>query len=396
VVKSIRDTFRRNRSRSASRSGDQNDVNSNSASRPGSPSRVSQSSLNSEYTRRSGLRTPTHGSRRESHKSDYLNSATGPHASMQSSVLSTAPSVVLPLGQVSPLPQIDPNDPRALDSKPSPFVPLSSHGPLLQQASDSVVPTLAANLQTSLSPSSSRNSEVRPEHATAASYYDLAATGRDHAMHDDRSLGKKSWLAETYFTPNTATKRRPSISNILRRKGSVSQNSSRKNSLVQDQNAGSNWSVPTTSTVSDASALEMEPYNVTAPLTLKPRKPTEAPTAGRNEESALQAASQNRPALSMVEEQVTPISAPAHARTFVMPQTIPPPTVAENQSPSARASYSRSALVVAHLDALLALDSEDRPDVLDDPPRTLVASVPVKQLGHGQVNLRHAFRSIVR
>jgi hypothetical protein len=385
VVQTIKSTFKRNRSRSNSRSGDM----LSPSAMPGTPTRSSQGSLASLHAT-DGLTGPfKDDSRRGSQESDVSSSvATGPHVSLQSSILSHGPSVVLPVGQVSPLPQIDPNDPRALNSKLSPFVPQPFHAPLLQQASDSIIPTMTSSTSSPpLSQSSSRAShsqfDTSPSSAQA-SYYDLSAASKEslNTNADDKSIGKKSWLAETFLTPHATTKRRPSISNILRRKGSVSQPSSRKNSAGQ----GDLEQVLPTRTPPPLTNLPPVP-GLTLGLPLAVPVHTTSPTL----KIPLLPST-----LSAVEEQATPIS--SHARTSSLasgsatrlsgerqsqPLSIATTiTVEPQQYPS---STSRSDDLLQRVDAVLNLSTEARPDVLDDPPRSLVASVPSLQVINSQV-----------
>ena len=356
---------------------------------PGTPTRSSQSSLASLHVTDDLTGPSKRDSRRGSQKSDASSLvATGPHVSLQSSILSHGPSVVLPVGQVSPLPQIDPNDPRALNSKLSPFVPQPFHAPLLQQASDSVVPTMTSSTSSPpLSQSSSRAShsqlDTSPSSAQA-SYYDLSAASKEslNGNTDDKSIGKKSWLAETFFTPHATTKRRPSISNILRRKGSVSQSSSRKNSAGQGD------------------LEQMLPARTPPPLTNLP--PVPGLTLGLSLAFPVHTASPTLKipllpsTLSSVEEQATPIS--SHARNSTLASgsaarfpgerqsQIPPLTAPITEKPQQyQSSTSRSDDLLERVDAVLNMTTETRPDVLDDPPRSLVASVPSLQVVNSQV-----------
>ena len=375
----------RNRSRSNSRTA--MDQALTPTVTPGTPTRTSHGSLASVQAKEA-LNTPPHReSRRGSQRSDASSMITGPHASMQSSVFSTAPSVVLPAGQVSPLPQIDPNDPRALNSKLSPFVPQSMHAPLLQQASDSVVPTMTSSKGSPpLSHTSSRTShsqlDTSPSSAQA-SYYDLTAA-KELTPHDEKSIGKKSWLADTFFPPHGATtKRRPSISNLLRRKGSMSQNSSRKNSVTQDavETVLPASTPPTALRVPPP--LEAADPSLASPLSF----PVMSQSPGAIERMVpispplkLSAAPST---LSAVEEQVTPIS-PTPQGYIRWPAKESNRASKHELAHADRAARTESLL--SRLDSLLSSDPKHRLAVFDDPPRRLVASVEALQVVNDHVS----------
>lgn len=320
---------------------------------------------------------------------------TGAHASMQSSIFSTAPSVVLPAGQISPLPQIDPNDPRAFNSKLSPFVPQSMHAPLLQQASDSAVPTLTSSNDSPppFSRNLNRNSQTHLESSPSsvqASYYDLSAA-KDLAARDERSIGKKSWLADTFFPPQGAsTKRRPSVSNFLRRKGSTSQTSSRKNSVAQE---GIETLMPA---LTPSTSSELPPNQggsgprLAPPLDIPVNPPVSI--AVRNKETntpPLKLATMPS-TLSAVEERATPISPTGRSFNTMLSKAS---DLTKESDKRDEDRSTRIATALTRLGALLSGKNGRRLAVLDDPPRRLVKSVAVLQVVNNHVSLAYSPRN---
>lgn len=376
-MQSIKDTLKRHQTRS--RNGSQSDKHSPRSAATPETSRESTSSV-----RDAMLRTPVR-SRSGSHVSESSSLATGPHASVQSSVLSNPPSVVLPLGQASPLPQINPNDPRALDAKLSAFVPQSAHMSAFRDGSTLDITTMSRNALHSppLSNTSSRNSRDHNDASPAsvqASYYDLSQSN----VQEDKTSGRKGWLAETFLSPNGINKRRPSISRMLRRKDSVSHSPTARsaNSSQVASERGAPSPVP-------PSEPEVPPVPSRTETPSLPPADHLASVNGQQEHIDRHTSTQERPK-SPVE------TAPPLVSSDDAPPTAKDPLPvfdgARLHVPAEAVHPMRSQKILERLGAVLALGSEARPDVLDDPPRSLMASVPVTLVDGSKVCVLSSIR----
>jgi hypothetical protein len=205
---------------------------------------------------------------------------------------------------------------------------------------------------------------------------------KDLAAQDEKSIGKKSWLADTFFTPHGATtKRRPSISNILRRKNSTSQASSRKNSVVQDVAETVLPRVPQSAS-SDVPPLPRS--NETLPADAIPHPIVPAPPSSTSDVVSPPLRLAALPStLSAVEEQVTPVS-PA-VRGFQRGSMRVRDSSKTDTKKSARQG-DRSRVLLDCLDGLLAAKPENRPGFLHEPPRKLIAVAETLQVVNNHVS----------
>lgn len=302
------------------------------------------------------------------------------------------------------MPRMAPDDARALDPKLAAFVSTSlapSHGPLLQQASDSAIPTLANNVYSPpLSSNSNRTSydmhDLSPAASIQPSYYDLSTTRSSSPMDPD-VRGKKSWLAEAFLPAPAGTKRRPSISNMLRRKGSMSAASSRKNSVTQETAEPflNRPPLPISEDPKPATGLDdiaATPTSIQSFSAMQEEVTKDTPRP-------LHRLVSESPAISTVIESgedrstvhITPVSPSAHAQTFIGQKDHEPIRPISLQSASSLSNHVSPASqkrsdVLARLETILALGPEKRPDVLDDPPRSLIASLPVLLVVNAQVS----------
>ena len=241
----------------------------------------------------------------------------------------------------------DPDDPRIVSSKMSPFPGMAAledksrlHEPhvaprMIHQASDSVVPT------------QQRTQVTEPIYALPLPMND-GSPRRESA----ESVKKQGWLAKTFSTPRSS--------------GSVSRKSS----------------VPDSSPVPDAQpspSLASDPF---APLPL----PLPAPIAMRRTGSRTGRAS---PSVSVVPEGsedgsrltrfATPVNRLDQSSTPIREDT---------------GLTEKSADVLHRMEQMLALGIDDpaRPDILDDPPRKLLLSTQVLQVV--DANVSKAWRSV--
>lgn len=322
-------------------------------------------------------------------------------------------SYSLPPGQTSPMPAADPHDVRLQNSKLSPFLPTPmpgsggqfagfTPGPLIQLASDSLVPTMAGlglgnvigNSTASLPEAGLGMSQTS---SAAASYYDLSARAEASSPtpHDNQPatapgvMGKKSWLAEAFFagaqgTAGTSSgslsrghsgKRKPSLSEMMRRKPSILERyTGRKEQREREkgQEADGRGLAPPVS-MGGQRALELTSQS-TAPAS----PPQERST--RKGSSSRQASEQ--PTVSTVleagDERSTmyrPGSPSLQEADHVHASSSRRPSAREKLLPNGPRSE-----MMDKLNAVLALAPDARPDVLDDPPRRLVMSLPVRQV----------------
>jgi hypothetical protein len=221
---------------------------------------------------------------------------------------------------------------------------------MLQQASDSVVPTLQAMQSSSPVPMEAKHPP------TVSAYPDLSA--RSHPDVSE-SLGKKSWLAEAFFAPtgnNFLHKKRPSVSEAIRRKNSET-----------DQ--------------------------------AHPRAPYPPVTTGgyflahdrRDSKSLSRANSLPEPTAANATPSLQPTAPLLHHRR-VSPAEHIKQSIASHGVAASKPSQTMSAAsqrVIKRLETVLALAPEDpdRPDVLDDPPRRLVLCSPMLQVVNGHVSV---------
>lgn len=235
----------------------------------------------------------------------------------------------------------DPDDPRIVSSKMSPFPGIAAledksrllEPPvaprLIQQASDSVVPT------------QQRTQLTEPIYALP-----LPVNGDSPRRESAESTKKQGWLAKTFSTPRSS--------------GSLSRKSS----------------VPDSSPIPDVQFSPSVASDPFAPLPL----PLPAPIAMRRTGSRTGRAS---PAVSVVPEGsedgsrltrfATPVNRLDHSTTPIMEDS---------------GLTEKSADVLHRMESMLALGIDDpaRPDILDDPPRKLLLSTQVLQVVNAHVS----------
>jgi hypothetical protein len=232
----------------------------------------------------------------------------------------------------------DPDDPRIVSSKMSPFPGIAAledkrQGEmavpprLIQQASDSVVPT------------QQRTQAVEPIYSLG-----LPVNGTDTPRRGSAESGKKqSWLAKTFSTPRSS--------------GSVSRKSSVKDASPTPDNGQSGQFSP---------SIPSDPF---AP------HPLPAPVAMRRTGSRTGRAS---PSVSVVPE-----GSEDGSRLTRFTAT-PANRLDQSSTPilEDRGMSERSAEVLGRMESMLALGPDDpaRPEVLDDPPRKLLLSTQVLQV----------------
>ncbi|KAJ9109142.1 hypothetical protein QFC21_000470 [Naganishia friedmannii] len=364
------------------------------------------------------------------------------------------PSYSLPPGQTSPMPTADPRDVRLQNAKLSPFLPSpSSHtgfgagaqragftpGPILQQASDSALPTLAAMLGTqgfvhgpehigsglgsSTASLPDTNLNASQTSSSATSYYDLAPSRQGMASPTNEAVNalvgsapvvtKKSWLAEAFFAGaqgNAASStavagsgqsagngKRPSFSGISRRKPSILERySARKEQRDKDrhpdredtasptisleaQSAGSALAPPIALGVSAMPVASIQP--IVSPLASisqsTHRPPPSDPQIRRGTSPRLASESST---MSTVLEIADERSTVYNAMSAIAPTAMQPQCKASTAR--ARLLPTQTTEVMQKLNAVLALAPDARPDVLDDPPRRLVMSLPTVKDRH--------------
>jgi hypothetical protein len=315
------------------------------------------------------------------------------------------------------MPAADPHDVRLQNSKLSPFLPTPmpgsggqfagfTPGPLLQLASDSLVPTMAGlglgnviggNSTASLPEAGLGMSQTS---SAAASYYDLSARAEASSPtpHDNQPatapgvMGKKSWLAEAFFAGAQGTagsssgslsrgnsgKRKPSLSEMMRRKPSILERyTGRKEQREREkeqETQGRGLAPPVS--MGGQRALELTapaspPQERSARKGSSSRQASEQPTVSTVLEAGDERSTMYRPRSSSLQE-ADQIHAPSSRR----------PSVREKLLPSGPRSE-----MMDKLNAVLALAPDARPDVLDDPPRRLVMSLPVRQVVNLHVSI---------
>lgn len=356
---------------------------------------------------------------------------------LNASTSNMVPSYSLLPGQTSPMPAANPHDVRLQNSKLSPFLPTPTPGggghfagftpgPLLQQASDSLVLTMAgAGLGFGLAGTSTASLpdaglSASQSSSAAASYYDLSgrtgassptARNEDPPMRSAGVVGKKSWLAEAFFAGaqgNAASRsgagsqgetRRPSLGDmIMRRKPSILERyTGRKEQKEREKQQAEpsdseDWRAGLAPPISFggqraadmSSARSGTPDAATVARldlsqgTSSPRLASESPTVSTVIEAGDERSTVYHPSLSpaaILEDPTAMPSDPSHRRPSVRERLLPGPTSG----------------MMAKLNAVLTLAPDARPDVLDDPPRRLVMSLPVRQV----VNL-HVSRQEIR
>lgn len=363
------------------------------------------------------------------------------------------PSYSLPPGQTSPMPTADPHDVRLQNAKLSPFLPSpSSHtgssagaqfagfapGPMLQQASDSALPTLAAVLGTqavargqeqigstlgcTTASLPDTNLNASQTSSSAASYYDLAAPRQGMASPTNEattaSVGgapvvtKKSWLAEAFFAgaqgnaasgtaaagsgQSTGTGKRPSISEMLRRKPSILERySARKEQKDRDKHPDrEDTASPTISLDAHNAGMALAPplslgnartLHVASSQSAISPSTSISQTTGPPPPSDPEIRREPSPRLASESPTMSTVLEAGDERS-TMYNTMSVKDLAQTQ-PQRKPSTARTRLlpgqtteVMSKLNAVLALAPDARPDVLDDPPRRLVMSLPVRQV----------------
>lgn len=328
-------------------------------------------------------------------------------------------SYSLPPGQTSPMPTADPHDVRLQNPKLSPFLPTPmpgmggqfggfTPGPLLQLASDSLVPTMAGlGLGNGIGGNSTASLPeaglgISQSSSAAASYYDLSARAEASSPtpHDTNPpsplgvVGKKSWLAEAFFagaqggaaisaapSRSNSQKRKPSLTEMMRRKPSILERyTGRKEQRErerQGEEAGRGMAPPVS--LSGQRAREM---------TAQSSPPASPPLLSVRKASGSRQASE-QPTVSTV------LEAGDERSTVYRPDASESQAIDATNEPSSRRPSVREKLLpggprsemMDKLNAVLALAPDARPDVLDDPPRRLVMSLPVRQVVNLHVGL---------
>ncbi len=269
---------------------------------------------------------------------DPTNVSDARKGSLSSSILSAGPAVVLEPGQNSPMPQADLSDPRF--HHPKLFPAAGVLPPMLQQATDSVVPTLKSMQALNVDSVNNRpNASGQPP--LSASYYELSSRSTSPTSVPGSSMGKKSWLAEAFFAPTGGLhKKKPSISEMMRRKPSHS-----------------------------------------GPIA-DPRRPD----VGGQKQQEDQSLAKSAGGVSEVSK-VQPLVSPPHI-DWSDAGTAAPELSTPAKAPLILGTSQKTQQVIQRLDDVLALspDDADRPDVLDDPPRRLVLCSPMLQVVNGHVS----------
>lgn len=328
------------------------------------------------------------------------------------------------------MPAADPHDVRLQNSKLSPFLPTPmpgggghfagfTPGPLLQQASDSLVPTMAgaglgfglAGTSTASLPDAGLNASQSS--SAAASYYDLSgrtgassptAKNEETPLRSAGVVGKKSWLAEAFFAGaqgsadggaaggQSGEKRRPSLGDmIMRRKPSILERYTGKKDHREREKQQAEPSDGESSRMALAPPISFGGQRAAEMLssrasptpegpmahrldtsrgTASPRLASESPTVSTVMESADERATVYRPSLAPAAVPEEPASEPSQRRPSVRERLLPGPMSG----------------MMDKLNAVLALAPDARPDVLDDPPRRLVMSLPVRQVVNSHVS----------
>jgi len=233
----------------------------------------------------------------------------------------------------------DPDDPRIVSSKMSPFPGIAALEDKSRQLEPPVAPRLIHQASDSVVPTQQRTQLTEPIYAMP-----LPVNGDSPRRESAESTKKQGWLAKTFSTPRSS--------------GSLSRKSS----------------VPDSSPIPDAQfspSIQSDPF---APL------PLPAPIAMRRTVSRTGRAS---PAVSVVPEGseegsrltrfATPVNRLDHSTTPIMEDS---------------GLTEKSADVLHRMETMLALGMDDpaRPEILDDPPRKLLLSTQVLQVVNTHVS----------
>jgi hypothetical protein len=233
----------------------------------------------------------------------------------------------------------DPDDPRIVSSKMSPFPGIAALEDKSRQLEQPVAPRLIHQASDSVVPTQQRTQLTEPIYAMP-----LPVNGDSPRRESAESTKKQGWLAKTFSTPRSS--------------GSLSRKSS----------------VPDSSPIPDTQFSPSVPSDPFAPL------PLPAPIAMRRTGSRTGRAS---PAVSVVPEGseegsrltrfATPVNRLDHSTTPIMEDS---------------GLTEKSADVLHRMETMLALGMDDsaRPEILDDPPRKLLLSTQVLQVVNTHVS----------